>query len=391
MRRYPRERMLMDTQHVIAFAQELIRERSLSGEEQGVIARVTGEMKRLGFDEVWVDENGSAVGVVNGALPGPTLLLDGHVDTVGVRSADWSHDPFAAEIHDGWLYGRGVADMKGAVAAMIHAAAGVDRAHLAGRVAVSATVMEEIMEGVTLRTVMDAVKPDAVIIGEASEFTLNRGGRGRAEIVVETLGKSAHSSSPQAGLCAVHEMLRVIAAIDGLALPLDPAVGEAQLCLTDIISTPYPGHSVVPNRCKVSYDRRLVPGETPESVLAGMRDLPALAGVQYSLTVLDGVETTMTGKTLAGLKFFPAWAFAVDHPLVAAAQAGLRAAGFAAPLGAYRFCTNGAYSAGIAGVPTIGFGPGKETDAHTVDERMQTSDLERAAHGYLAMIQAILA
>ena len=381
----------MDTQRVIAFAQELIRERSLSGEEQGVIAIVTGEMKRLGFDEVWVDENGSAVGVVNGALPGPTLLLDGHVDTVGARPADWSRDPFAAEIHDGWLYGRGVADMKGAVAAMIHAAAGVERARLAGRVAVSATVMEEIMEGVTLRTVMDALKPDAVIIGEASEFTLNRGGRGRAEIVVETLGKSAHSSSPQAGLCAVHEMLRVIAAIDGLALPLDAAVGEAQLCLTDIISTPYPGHSVVPNRCKVSYDRRLVPGETPESVLAGMRDLPALAGVQYRLTVLDGVETTMTGKTLAGLKFFPAWAFAVDHPLVAAAQAGLRAAGFAAPLGAYRFCTNGAYSAGTAGVPTIGFGPGKETDAHTVDERMQTSDLERAAHGYLAMIQAILA
>ncbi|MCX6080837.1 MAG: YgeY family selenium metabolism-linked hydrolase [Chloroflexi bacterium] len=380
----------MDTKRVITFTQELIRERSLSGEEQNVIARVVAEMKSVGFDQVWIDENGSAVGVINGAKPGQTLLLDGHVDTVQAHASDWTYDPFAATIHDGYLYGRGVCDMKGSVAAMIHAAASVDRANLAGRVAVSATVSEEVMEGITIRTVMDAVKPDAVIIGEATEFTINRGGRGRAEIVIETVGKSAHSSSPQAGLCAVHEMMRVIHAIEILPLPVDPAVGEAQLCLTDIVSVPYPGHSVVPNRCRVSYDRRLVPGETPESVLASLRDLPELQGVQYSLIVLDGIEKTSTGKTLQALKFFPAWAFAEDHPLVTAASAGLRKAGFETRLGAYRFCTNGAHSAGVAGVPTIGFGPGKETDAHTVNERMLVSELERAAEGYLAIIQSVL-
>ena len=380
----------MDTQRVIIFAQELIRERSLSGEEQNVITKVVTEMKSLGFDQVWVDENGSAIGVINGAKPGQTLLLDGHVDTVQARASDWAVDPFGATIQDGYLYGRGVCDMKGAVSAMIHAAAAVDRSQLAGRVAVSATVSEEVMEGITIRTVMEAVNPDAVIIGEATEFTLNRGGRGRAEIVIETIGKSAHSSSPQAGLCAVHEMMRVIQAIEILPLPVDPAVGEAQLCLTDIVSVPYPGHSVVPNRCRVSYDRRLVPGETPESVLAPLHDLPELKGVQYSLLVLDGVEKTSTGKTLQAMKFFPAWAFAEDHPLVTAAASGLEKAGFKVKLGAYRFCTNGAHSAGVAGVPTIGFGPGKETDAHTVNERMLVSELERAAEGYLAIIQSIL-
>jgi putative selenium metabolism hydrolase len=383
--------MPIDLQDVISFAQALIRERSISGQEQAVIAKVTAAMTALGFDQVWVDGNGSAVGVICGATPGQTLLLDGHVDIVDAQASDWKHDPFAAVIDDGYLYGRGVADMKGALAAMIHAAASVDRARLVGRVAVSATVMEEVMEGATLCTVLETLKPDAVIIGEATNFALNRGGRGRAEIVVETIGESAHSSSPQAGRCAVHAMLRVIQALDALPLPVDPIVGEALLCLTDIMSTPFPGHSVVPNRCRVSYDRRLVPGETPDSVLRVMRDLLELREIPHTLSILNGTETTWAQKVLQGPKFFPAWTFEVNHPLVVAAAAGLQAAGFdTVCLGAYQFCTNAAYSAGIAGVPTVGFGPGKEAHAHTVDERMKVDDLARAAEGYRAMIQSIL-
>jgi acetylornithine deacetylase/succinyl-diaminopimelate desuccinylase-like protein len=135
-------------------AQALIRERSVSGAEQAVIATVTAAMTALGFDQVWVDDNGSAVGVIHGARPGQTLLLDGHVDVVDAQASDWAQDPFAAVVHDGYLYGRGVADMKGALAAMIYAAASVDRTRLAGRVAVSATVMEEVMEGATFRAVL---------------------------------------------------------------------------------------------------------------------------------------------------------------------------------------------------------------------------------------------
>jgi putative selenium metabolism hydrolase len=381
----------MDKQRLISFAQELIRERSMSGEEQVVVAKVVAEMKTLAFDQIWVDEYGSAVGVIEGEKPGKTLLMDGHCDIVDARPADWKHDPFAAVIEEGYLYGRGVADMKGPLAAMIYAAASVDRHKLAGKVVVSATVLEEVMEGVALQQVMSVVNPDAVIIGESTNFVLNRAGRGRAEIVVETIGKSAHSSSPQAGLCAVHEMIRLMQAVEAIPMPSHPAMGKAQICLTDIVSEPFPGHSVVPNRCRVSYDRRMVPGETPESVLAEIRALPELKGIQYTLTVLDGEEKTYTGKTLKGLKFFPAWAFEEDHPLVKAALNGLRSSGFNPQLGSFGFCTNAAYSAGIAGVPTIGFGPGTEPDAHTVNERMKVSDIERAADGFLGMIQAILA
>jgi acetylornithine deacetylase/succinyl-diaminopimelate desuccinylase-like protein len=146
----------MDKQRLIAFTQELIRERSMSGEEQRVIAKIVAEMKALGLDQVWVDEYGSAVGVVNGEKPGKTLLMDGHCDIVDAKAADWKHDPFAAVIDQGYLYGRGVADMKGSLAAMIYAAASVDRSTLAGKVVVSATVLEEVMEGVALQQVMNA-------------------------------------------------------------------------------------------------------------------------------------------------------------------------------------------------------------------------------------------
>ena len=380
----------MDKQRLVSFTQGLIRERSLSGEEQAVVAKITAEMTTLGFDRVWVDEFGSAIGVIHGDLPGPILLLDGHCDIVDAVPADWKHHPFEAVIEDGYLYGRGVADMKAALAGMIYAAASVDRRTLHGSVAVSATVLEEVMEGVALQQVMDALHPAAVIIGESTNFTLNRAGRGRAEIVAETFGRSAHSSSPQAGLCAVHEMIRLMQAVETAPMPAHPVIGSAQITLTDIISEPYPGHSVVPNRCRVSYDRRLVPGETPEGIVAAIQSLPGLENIKFRFTVLDGEEKTYTGKVLKGLKFFPAWSFDEGHPIIQAALHGLHSAGLPTRLGSFGFCTNGAYSAGVAGIPTIGFGPGIEPDAHTVNERMKIKDIERAAEGFLGMIQSIL-
>jgi acetylornithine deacetylase/succinyl-diaminopimelate desuccinylase-like protein len=93
---------------------------------------------------------------------------------------------------------------------------------------------------------------------------------------------------------------------------------------------------------------------------------------------------------LSGPKFFPAWVLPEAHPFTQAALAGLRAAGLKPGLRAYRFCTNAAYSAGLAGVPTLGFGPAAEGDAHVVDERLALAELHRAAAGYLGIISAVL-
>lgn len=382
---------MINIESMINFAQQLIRQTSLSCEEGPVTQIILDEMKRLSFDRVWVDENGSAIGLIEGAQPGPTLLFDAHTDTVGVAPGSvWTREPFGAEIADSFLYGRGAADMKGALAAMVHTAASVDKSKLAGKVVVSASVMEEVYEGGALKTVMDEVKPDFVVIGEASELNLVRGGRGRAEIHLETIGKPSHSSSPHLGVNAIHLMMKVIQAVDKIELGQHPLLGPAILALTDIISEPYPAYSVIPARCKATYDRRLLPGETVEDVLGAITSLPELKDINFNAKIAEGEHQAYTGKVLTCNKFFPAWELEEIHPFVQNALNGLRTSGLDPKMIAYRFCTNAAYSIGEADIPTIGFGPGGEGDAHVVDEKINLTDLEKAAKGYKGIIEAVL-
>lgn len=379
----------MNENNLVRFVQKMVQVPSLSGKEKQVVDLIAEEMRELGFDKVIVDENGSLIGRINGAKPGPTLLLDAHCDTVGVApGVPWQFEPFGGKVENGRIYGRGSSDMKGALAAMIYAAASADRTQLAGTVAVSATVMEEVMEGISLKTVMDIVNPDFVVIGEATSLNLNHGGRGRAEIHLESIGKPAHSSTPHLGINAVHQMLPAIQAIQAMPLASDPLLGDAIMALTDIISDPYPGYSVIPSRCRVTYDRRLLAGETIDSVLSELQKQPGLEEINISMA--QGEHQTYRDTTLSSAKFFPAWKFSNDHPFVQQSFTGLQAAGLAPELSAYSFCTNGAYSAGHVNVPTIGFGPSDEGLAHITDEYIELEQLFAAVRGYAGIIKAVL-
>ena len=381
----------MEPSRLVQFAQNLVRTPGLSGQEAAVAELAAAEMQALGFDRVWTDAYGSVVGVIEGRQPGKTLLFDAHIDTVGISpGVPWQHDPFGAQIDGDAIYGRGTADMKGALAAMVYAAAGVDRAALAGRIVVSASTLEEVLEGVALKAVMDETSPDFVVIGEATDLKLSRGGRGRAEVHLTTVGRPSHSSAPHLGRNAVLEMMQVIAAVESIHLPEDSFMGPAILALTDIISDPYPGHSVIPSICRATYDRRLLPGESASDVLGAIVQHPGVLGLQLQATIGLGEYTAYTGVVQRCEKFFPAWLLPEDDPFVAAALVGLHAAGIAATTSAYRFCTNAAYSAGIAQVPTIGFGPGTEADAHVIDEHLAIADLLAAARGYAAIVAAVL-
>ena len=106
--------------------------------------------------------------------------------------------------------------------------------------------------------------------------------------------------------------------------------------------------------------------------------------------IAQGEHQTYTGQVIRGDKFFPAWLLAEDEPFVQQAFRGLQQAGLEPEVGAYRFCTNAAYSAGIAGVPTVGFGPATEADAHVVDEHLAIDSLVAAARGYRGIIEATL-
>lgn len=381
--------MQINSSDLVLFTQSLVRAQSLSGDEEAAIDLIARQMSTLHFDDVYVDVNGSLIGLINGDHSGPTLLLDGHCDTVGIApGATWLYDPYAATIDNDRIYGRGTSDMKGALAAMVFAAAAADRGKLHGRIAVSATVLEEVMEGGALRSIMERVSPDYVVVGEATGLRLAYGGRGRAEIHLESAGKPAHSSTPYLGVNAVHRMLEAIKAIEEMPLPSDRLLGEAIMVLTDIISDPYPGRSVIPSRCRVTYDRRVLPGETEDSVLQELHALPGMGEV--TATIPHGEHETYTGEILSGPKFFPAWTIPKDHQLVQLALIGLRQAGINATLGAYQFCTNAAYSAGRGNVPTVGFGPSGEGQAHMVDEYIELHQLVTAARGYQGIIGAIL-
>ena len=112
-----------DELSLVACTRALVRIPSVLGHEEAMAIRVRDEMQKLAFDAIETDEAGNVIGVVNGATSGPTLLFDAHMDTVDVVPREvWAHDPFGAELVDGRIYGRGSSDMKGALAAMLHAA-----------------------------------------------------------------------------------------------------------------------------------------------------------------------------------------------------------------------------------------------------------------------------
>ncbi len=362
------------------------------GGEGPVADRVVDEMRRLQYDEVGIDAAGNAVGVVEGAAAGPTILFDAHMDTVDVHPRDaWSHDPFGGDLVDGRIYGRGSSDMKGSLAAMIHGIGRLDRRVLRGRAVVSASVGEELIEGAALRTVMQEHAADFVVIGEASELDVVRSGRGRAEWVVTTKGVPSHASTPDEGVNAVHAMRAVIESVEALPMRSDAFVGDGVMCLTDIISIPHPAHSVVPSGCRATYERRLIPGDTQEGLAEEMRAACARADVgDVNIRLADTDYTTYTGVRWETPKWFAPWELPETHELVQQSLAALGSIGQRPGLRSYQFCTNGAHSAGCAGIPTIGYGPSREDQAHVTDEYVEVDQLLEASSGYQAIARTML-
>lgn len=384
---------------VIELCQALIQQKSYSGEEQGVVSVLKDYMQKNGFDEVAVDDYGNLVGCIKGNRPGKKLLFDGHMDTVPVSDpAEWTYPPFAAEIHEGRIYGRGTSDMKGALSAMVCAAANFARdteKQFAGEVYVAGVVHEECFEGVAARAISKAVNPDYVVIGEASQLNLKIGQRGRAEIVVETFGKPCHSANPEKGINAVYKMAKVIEAIRTLAPTHHPVLGNGILELTDIKSAPYPGASVVPEYCRATYDRRLLVGETKETVLAPLKALLArMMGEDPELKVkvsyAVGQEKCHTGHEITGERFFPGWLYDEKETFVQDVASRLKEMGYMPSITQYNFCTNGSHYAGEAGIRTFGLGPSQENLAHTLNEYIEIDQLAKVTDCYYGVMQALL-
>ena len=376
-------------EELLALTTKMIQAPSYSGQENLVVDVMKKFCDEHKFTDIHVDRYGNCICHIKGSKPGPKILFDGHMDTVPVPDkTKWDHDPFGAEIVDGRMYGRGTSDMKGALSAMLAAAlyyaedADYD---FPGDIYVAGVVHEECFEGVAARE----------IIGEASQLNMKIGQRGRAEIVVETFGVPAHSASPHKGVNAVYKMCKVIEEINKLTPPHHDVLGDGILELVDVKSSPYPGASVVPDYCRATYDRRLLTGETKESVLAPLQELldgmmkedPQLkAKVSYAV----GQEKCWTGETIEAERFFPGWLFDKNEDWVQNIYKEMKEIGLNPTITNYDFCTNASHYAGEAGIRSVGVGPSLETLAHTINEYIEIDQLNKVMESYYGVMKALL-
>jgi putative selenium metabolism hydrolase len=383
---------------VIELAQSLFRIPSTTGNEAEIASFIKNYLDECGFDTV-IDRYNSVIGILRKGN-GPVVVLDAHIDTVLVNPEEWEHHPYKAEIADGKIFARGASDMKGAMAAMMQAGKTLSQdENFKGTLVITGSAWEEHFEGYTLEKEFEylsskGIKPDYVIIGEASELNIKRGQRGRTRIHFDVKGKPAHSASPEKGVNAVYKAMDLVKAIRELEPREDPFLGKSIIELIGIDSQPKPIDSVVPYNCRVSYDLRLIQGDTREKILGifenVVNDLKKNdKDFQVEISIASGELTTTDGKTEIVEAFPPAWAIDESHPIVQKTKEALESIGQKPEITKYNFCTNGSYSAGEAEIPTIGYGPGYETTAHIIDEYIEIDHLVKVSEGYAAIVRSL--
>ena len=382
--------------HLLEFVRDLVRIDSTPGREKQVVGRIAEEMRQLGYDDAYVDEAGNAVGRVGEG--GPVVLIDCHVDTIPNHSPGrWTHEPFAADVAGGRVYGLGVCDMKASAAASIYGVARLITSgkRPAGTVYVVSSIAEEMMEGAALAYTFDRCHPDAVVIGEPSELRLCIGQRGRAKLEVEVKGEACHAGHAEVGINAAEWMAELVRSVAALEHPTHPVLGKRSVTLIDIHSEPYPSVSTVPASCLARFDCRFAPGETEQTLVElvsrqaegwSRRDRPP----GFDCHVYVAEFETFNGRRYAVAEYAAAWLTPADSAIVTASLSGLESAGLPAQTATYGFCTNGSLTAGLRGVPTVGYGIGREQEAHTVDEYVDLANLYRGAAGYQAIVGALL-
>jgi putative selenium metabolism hydrolase len=378
------------------FLRELVCIPSPSTHEEAVAIRLAEELRRIGFAEVWTDRIGNVIGRV-GCGQGPKLIFDGHMDTVAVGDPGrWPHPPHDGVIEDGILYGRGACDMKGGLAAMVYGVkalldAGVE---LAGDLYVVGVVQEEPCEGFAMQVLVEeeGIRPDYVVLGEPSNLQIKVGHRGRIEMQVKVQGRAAHASSPDLGNNAIHNAARLIFGLELLAprLATDPVLGQGTLAVTQIESQAA-SRNAVPDCCTFCIDRRLTLGETERKALAEVQNIINTEEVDANVEVTEYQATSYIGYDCRVRSSFPAWVIAEDSPLVQATARSVRETlGYRPRLSRWTFSTDGTYTAGVASIPTVGFGPGEERYAHTLEEQIRLNDVVDAARVYARLAVELL-
>jgi acetylornithine deacetylase len=337
------------------------------GAGEGRIAEmVAGEMHAIGMQVSVVEAAAgrpNVVGILEGRAPGRSMMLCGHLDTVGVAGMD---APFEPVVRDGRLYGRGAQDMKGGLAAILGAARAIAAGGLpAGRLLVAAVVDEE-YKSLGADALVHEWRADAAVVAEPTDLQVVVGHKGFSWVEVTTAGRAAHGSRPDEGRDAILKMGRVLARLERLdrelqSRPRHPILGTASLHASLIEG----GRelSTYPDRCALQLERRTVTGEPGDAALA--EALAILAALRVEDPELEGTARLLFGR--------PAYETPDGHALPDLLESALRRLGRQPRRGGATFWTDAAIL-GQAGIPSVVFGPGG-AGLHGLEEHVRLDEV----------------
>ena len=413
-----------------AFLRAMIAIPSESCEEGKVVECIKAEMEKVGFDKVEIDGLGNVIGWMGEG--DKIMAIDSHIDTVGIGNRDnWTHDPYEGYEDDEVIYGRGGSDQEGGMASSVYAAKIMKDMGLIPegyKIMVVGTVQEEDCDGMCWQYICnkDGIVPEFVISTEPTDGGIYRGHRGRMEIRVDVRGTSCHGSAPERGDNAIMKMADIIqdvralnnngcedsTMIRGLVKMLDPKfnpdhyedarfLGRGTCTVSEIFFTS-PSRCAVADSCSISIDRRMTAGETWESCLDEIRQLPAVKkyGDDVTVSMYQYDRPSWTGEVYETECYFPTWINKESDPHVKALVDAHHALYGEKRIGApsamalrdrplvdkWTFSTNGVAIQGRHGIPCVGFGPGAESQAHAPNEITWKQDLVTCAAVYVAAL-----
>ena len=372
------------------FLRDLIAIPGESCGEKGVINRIAKEMEMLGFDKIEIDGMGNILGYMG---TGETLIgYDAHIDTVGLGElSNWDFDPYKGYETEEEIGGRGASDQLGGIVSATYGAKIMrDLGLLSDKytVLVTGTVQEEDCDGLCWQYIYneDKVKPEFVVITEPTNGNIYRGQRGRMEIRVEVKGISCHGSAPERGDNAIYKMADILQEIRVLNdnLHYDEFLGKGTVTVSEIFFNS-PSRCAVADMCAISLDRRLTDGETYQSALEEVSNLPFVKKYKAEVSMYKYERPSYTELVYPTDCYFPTWVIPEDAPETKAMVEAYKGMYGEPKVDKWTFSTNGVSIMGRFGIPCIGFGPGKEEEAHAPNEKTWKADLVRCAAVYAAM------
>ena len=384
----------VDRAAIVALAGDLIAIPSPSGEERAVMDFVVAWCRDRGLEHQVVARDPARPNVVvsvGDPGAGPTIAMNGHLDTVPVSDpAAWESDPFEPRLSadGGKLYGRGASDMKSSTGVMLYLMGLLKDAPPRGRLQAHVVSDEELSGRFgTIHLIEEMAagrlpRPDYCLIGEKSDLKVRNAERGLIGFEITFLGRAAHTAAARVtGINAIAKAAKGVLALERDLEAFHPAVGKPVISVNSIRAGV--AHNVVPGECTISVDRRLIPGETGQSAAAEVRaalDALAAEDPEFRYTLVEDPH----GDAI------PANITPEGSPLVQAVQAGVRRVTGREPewFVAWAGATDGRFYR-QAGIDTVGYGPGGE-NAHGANEAVYVADLVTQAKVYAETITRLL-